>query len=298
MNLRHLEVFRAIMRHGSLTAAAEALHVSQPAISKVLRHFEARIGYRLFDRIGGRLVATAEAELLFRDADRIFREVEVLKGFSDRIRDKQVGLLRIASSAPPAFALLPHAIEQFHRRNPGARIVVHTLPAEEIAERILIGDVDMGLTLAAIAEPQVRCTVIDRTEIVAVMHREHALAGRAFLGPQDFEGVSMISYGSQPLMGRLLDRVFREAGLRHEPQFEITMSIAAALFVARGLGVALVDGLMPWRNFGDFVVLPFRPRVEMEVVLTTSLALPSSRFANEFKDDLEAAARALRHAKG
>ncbi len=78
MNARHLEVFRAIMRQGSLTAAAESLHVSQPAVSKVLRHFEAKIGYRLFERVGSRLVPTAEAHLLFHDADRIFREIEGL----------------------------------------------------------------------------------------------------------------------------------------------------------------------------------------------------------------------------
>ena len=54
MNVRQLEVFRAIMRNGTLTAAAEALRVSQPAVSKVLRHFESQIGYLLFERLGGR----------------------------------------------------------------------------------------------------------------------------------------------------------------------------------------------------------------------------------------------------
>jgi DNA-binding transcriptional LysR family regulator len=82
MNARQLEVFRAVMRNRSLTAAAEALHVSQPAVSKLLRHFETQIGYKLFERLGGRLVPTAEAQLLYRDADRIFREIEVLKGLS------------------------------------------------------------------------------------------------------------------------------------------------------------------------------------------------------------------------
>lgn len=103
MNARQLEVFRAIMRNRTLTAAAAALHVSQPAISKVLRHLESQIGYSLFERVRGRLIPTAEAQLLFKDADRIFREIEVLKLFSNRIRDREVGLIRIAASAPPSF---------------------------------------------------------------------------------------------------------------------------------------------------------------------------------------------------
>jgi DNA-binding transcriptional LysR family regulator len=115
------------MRHGSLTAA-EALHVSQPAVSKVQRHFESVIGYRLFQRIRGRLVATPEAHLLFRNADRIFREIETLKVFSDRIRDKRLSFLRVAVSAPPTFGLLPLAAKRFQRRDHAARLVLQTLP--------------------------------------------------------------------------------------------------------------------------------------------------------------------------
>jgi DNA-binding transcriptional LysR family regulator len=293
VNLRHLEVFRAIMRQGSLTAAAGSLNVSQPAVSKVLRHFETQIGYSLFERIGGRLIATAEAHLLFRDANRIFREVEVLQDFSNRIRDKQLGLLRIAASAPPTFALLPCAIERFRKRNPGMRLVIHTLPAEEISEHILIGDIDLGLTMIAITEPQIRSTLIGTTEIIAVMRPDSRLAALEVLTPRDFSNETMISYGPQPFAGRMLDRVFNEAGLQRVPQIEITLSIAALPLVARGLGVALVDGLMPWHSFGDLIVRPFRPRLTLDIALTTSTALPRSRFIREFSRDLQAAVSAL-----
>jgi DNA-binding transcriptional LysR family regulator len=83
MNARQLEVFRAIMRNGSMTAAAEALHVSQPAVSKILRHFESQLGYTLFERLGGRLLPTMEARLRFDDADRMFREIEAVRLFVD-----------------------------------------------------------------------------------------------------------------------------------------------------------------------------------------------------------------------
>lgn len=166
----------------------------------------------------------------------------MLRGFSDRIRDKQVGLLRIAASAPPTFALLPRAVERFGKRNPGTRIVLHTLPAEEIGERILIGDIDLGLTMAEITEPQVRSTVIGRTEIVAVMLADSPLAARPLITPHDLAGETVISYGAHPSAGRLLDRVFHEAGIERVAQIEITLSIAAAPLVAHGLGVAVVDG--------------------------------------------------------
>src|SRR5258708_22591989 len=101
MNARQLEVFRTIVRYRTLTAAAAALHVSQPAVSKVLRHLESQIGYKLFERVRGRLVPTAEAELLFKDADRIFPQIQVLKPFSNRIPAPPTALLPAAARPPP-----------------------------------------------------------------------------------------------------------------------------------------------------------------------------------------------------
>ncbi|MCG8354096.1 MAG: hypothetical protein MI920_00855, partial [Kiloniellales bacterium] len=74
-----------------------------------------------------------------------------------------------------------------------------------------------------------------------------------------------------------------------QTQIEITMSIGAAPLVQRGLGVALVDGLVPWENFGNLVVRPFVPRAAMDIVVGTSTVLPKSRFVHEFGRDLEAA---------
>jgi DNA-binding transcriptional LysR family regulator len=297
VNARHLEVFRAIMRHRSLTAAAEALHVSQPAISKVLRHFEFLIGYKLFERIGGRLVATPEAHLLFRDADRIFREIEVLRIYSDRIRDKQLSLLRIAASAPPTFALLPAAARRFRRRNPGARLVLQTLPAAEIAERILIGDIDLGLTMTTLPEPQICNTIVGTADIVALVLPESPLAMLKAIWPADLTGQTLISYGASTPAGQMLARVFQEQGCVCDPQIEISLSIAAAPLVSAGLGVALVDGLVPWANLANLKMLPFLPRSALDVVLVTSTTLPQSRFGREFARDIQAAIHDLGRAK-
>jgi DNA-binding transcriptional LysR family regulator len=293
MNARQLEVFRAVMRNRSLTAAAEALHVSQPAVSKLLRHFETQIGYKLFERLGGRLVPTAEAQLLYRDADRIFREIEVLKGLSDRIRDKQLGLLRVGASAPPTFALLPYATERFLQRNPGLRVVLQTLPAEAIDEHILLGDIDLGVAMRWSAEAQVRCESLGKTGIVALMRPDSPLAGLKVVTPADLVGHPLISYNAQTAPGRLLEQAFREANVQPQVQIEISLSIAAFSLVQHGLGIALVDGLVPWHNFGDLVVRPFHPEVVMEIVLSRSGLRPQTRYGREYARDLRAAVAAL-----
>lgn len=288
MNARQLEVFRSIMRNGTLTAAADALSVSQPAISKVLRHFESQIGYRLFERLGGRLVPTPEAHLLYRDADRIFREIETLKSFSDRIRDKRLGFLRVGASGPPTLALFPYAAERFRKRNPGVELQIHTLPAEEIAEKLVIGEIDIGLTMVAISIPQVRCEVLGRTQIVVVMSRSCRLRNHQEVSPADLMEETLISYGSKPVIGQRLDIAFQQAGFQRKTQIEISLSISAMPLVQRGVGVALVDGLVPYVGFADLIVKPFKPVVSQDIVLATNSALPGSRFRREFSRDVKA----------
>ena len=73
MRLRHIEIFDAIWRTGSLTEAAETLHVSQPAASKLLANAEAQLGFKLFERVKGRLRATREAEVLAPQVARLQR---------------------------------------------------------------------------------------------------------------------------------------------------------------------------------------------------------------------------------
>lgn len=288
MNIRQLEIFRAIMRSGTLTAAAEALHVSQPAVSKILRHFESQLGYPLFDRVGGRLVATAEAQLLFADADHLFREFEVVRDLAVRIKERKVGLLRIGASAPPTFALLPGAIGRFQARNPEVKLIVRTLPAEELSEKIAVGEVDLGLTLSTIRAPMVRTELLRASPVVALLHPGSPLAALPHVTPQDLQGQRLISYGSHADVGPPLDQAFERAGFTRRVHVEITPSIAAVPLVRAGLGVALVDGLMPWEDFPGLVTRPFLPQVLMSLSLVTNGSRPPARFVREFTRDVRA----------
>jgi DNA-binding transcriptional LysR family regulator len=89
MRARQLEVFRTIMRCGTLTEAARSLNVSQPALSQVLFHTEDELGFKLFDRVKGRLVPTPEAEELYPEVDRIFGDIEILRRTASELKAGQ-----------------------------------------------------------------------------------------------------------------------------------------------------------------------------------------------------------------
>lgn len=282
------------MRDGSLTAAANSLAVSQPAVSKVLHHLESQLGYKLFERIGGRLTPTAEAHLLYSDADRVFREIEVLKELARTIGERKIGLLRIGASLPVTFSLLPQALAAFRNVHPTVKVQLHTLPKREITEQLLIGDIDLGLTMSTIQAPTVKSEILATVEIVAVMPADDPLAANSAVTAQDLEGRPLISYGSHADVGGPLDEAFEVAGMTRQIGIQVSSSVAAAPLVQAGLGIALVDGLVPWQRFSGLVARPFLPAVMMNCAISTNPARPLSRFYRPLLQSMRNAIRAGR----
>lgn len=294
MNARQLEIFRAIMRDGSLTAAANSLAVSQPAVSKVLHHLESQLGYKLFERIGGRLAPTAEAHLLYGDADRVFREIEVLKELARTIGERKIGLLRIGASLPVTFSLLPQALAAFRASHPTVKIQLHTLPKREITEQLLIGDIDLGLTMSTIQAPTVKSEILTTVGIVAVMPQDDPLATKEDITAADLADRQLISYGSHADVGAPLDEAFETAGLTRQVNIQVSSAVAAAPLVQAGLGIALVDGLVPWQRFPGIVARRFSPAVMMNCAISTNEARPLSRFYRPLLHALRQAVSDLR----
>lgn len=288
MNPRQLEIFRAIMRDGTLTAAANSLGISQPAASKFLHHLEGQLGYTLFDRIGGRLVPTMEANLLFADADRVFREIEALKSLARDIGARKIGLLRLGISLAVTYSVLPKALLRFRDKHPEVKVHLHALPKREIAEALLLGDIDLAVTLSVIEAPTVRSEILSDVPIVAVMRADDPLASKPSVSPADLEDLPLISYGSHADIGAAMDEAFRSRGLQRDVAIQIASSVGAVPLVREGLGIALVDGLVAWHGFEGLVARPFEPRLAMQMVAATNDARPTSRFVHPFLATLRA----------
>lgn len=286
MNTRQLEIFRAIMRDGSVTAAANSLAVSQPAVSKVLHHLESQLGYKLFERIGGRLLPTMEAHLIYEDADRVFRELEVLKNLTRTIGERKIGLLRIGASLPITYSLLPQALLSFRRDHPTVKVFLEALPKKEIAEQLLIGDIDFAVTLSTIQAPTVRTEILAGVPIMAVMRDDDPLAALDCVTPNDLAGRPLISYGNHADIGPALDEAFKSCGQVRDLSIRISSSVGAIPLVSGGLGVALVDGLVPWSSFQGLTARPFAPAVTMNLAVSVNSARPTSRFFKLFMQAL------------
>lgn len=292
MNARQIEAFRAIMRAGTLTGAAGALGVSQPALSQLLLHAEDQLGFKLFQRQRGRLVPTPEAEQLLPEAERLHRDIEGFRRFALDLRRGQAGSVRLVCSAPPALSFLPLALDAFRKACPEVRLVSSVLPVEVLTEMLGRGEADLGVGMSDRPRPLVRTETIGQSEIVCVLPAGHRLAARKAVTAAELEGESIISYRADSLPGELLGRALAEEGVRVQPGIEIEVSVIALSFVQQGIGIALVDGLLPWDGFSGLVVRPFRPQITLPITLVTGTRRPLSLAQERLRGMLREALRA------
>ena len=110
LNLRQIEIFRAVMITGSIAGAAQLLRISAPAVSRLLSHTESRIGFALFERIKGRLYATPEAKKLFREVELVYAGVQRVNQLAHDLSESTEGIVNIVASPSVAQMLIPQAI--------------------------------------------------------------------------------------------------------------------------------------------------------------------------------------------
>ena len=264
MNARQLEIFHAVMRSGTITGAALFLGISQPAVSKAMHAIERRLGFKLLRPVKGRLYPTPEAQRLLPDADRIMAELSAFERLTGEVKTGGTALVRVAASSSSATALLPAAAALFQKANPAVRISSHLLPARAVAEAVAAGEADFGLALSPVQLPGLQVRTLGAAEMVFIAPSGHPLLARETVTPADLAPHPLISFGRETHFGQLLDQAFESAGTRRQIGLQVTMSIVAACYVQRGLGVALVDSFtlnaglanLGWRPFNPTIVLP------------------------------------------
>ena len=248
MNFRQLEVFRAVMSTGSVSDAARLLHVSVPAVSRVLSHTETRLGFALFERIKGRLHPTTEARLLYQEVERVYAGVRRIADVAQELAQRRYGLLSVVSSPSIGQQLVPDAIARYHMDHPEVRLRFHCLSHELLKEQLLAGRVDVGISTLHMEHPQLATRTIARSELVCICPWNHPLAEAASVGVTDLLPHELISYPHETPLARRIEALFAAHGESARPGIEVGSPQNACALVHAGAGVALVEefSLQSW----------------------------------------------------
>ncbi len=245
MNLshRHIEVFRAVMRAGQVTRAAEALHSSQPTVSRELARLEQLLGYPLFDRIQGRLRPTVRARALFDEVERAYQGLERVQATARELREFGSGRLHLACLPALAHALVPPALRHFAARHPEASVTV--VPLESPALETALSEQEFDLGLSEVRTAPAGCalhSLLEADELV-VLPADHPLAARTELALADFEGQPFISLAATDPYRQQIDALFAAAGVHRQLRLESASAVSICALVAQGLGLSVINPL-------------------------------------------------------
>lgn len=283
INLRNLEVFRAVVASGSATAAAQSLGVTQPAVSRMLAQLEKSIGCKLFFREKGRLHPTPEGLLYFEEVEIAFANLDRLSRVASDMRSLNVGQLRI--TAPPSMVegLIPDVVAEFLIDHPGVQVTLDSHAPDQAKEIVATRMVDCGIGKLPIDHPGIVHEAFVTVDTVCAMPIDHPLRKLKTITPDDLRDQPLLLLGQGRTTRIRIEAAFKQYGITPKVRVETHTVGAACACAARGMGIAIVNGLMA-RQFTDrgVVLRPFRPGILHELVFMTPATTPRPRLTQAF----------------
>jgi DNA-binding transcriptional LysR family regulator len=271
------------MRTGTTTAAAEQLRISQPAISRLVRDFEASVALRLFNRKGNRLRPTPAAFLLFRETQRWFENFQHIFQCAANIRNGVAGSLRIVVMPALAIQYLSQPITELVKANPGLLVSIHCELSQNIPPLIASGQFDIGIGSIPLGAPLARLEPLPTLNSACVMPKQHPLTKSRVIKLHDLCNVSLLTVAGSSLLRTRVEVAMASVGLQANIRVESTMSMALVALVQQGLGVAIVDPFtaLECSNAG-LAVRPLRPAIPYELAILLPTSNPRNDTANAF----------------
>ena len=242
MTIRHIKIFLAICEAGcNTTKAAEALHMSQPAVSLALREMEQYYGVALFDRMGRRLRIT-DAGTRFRDyalhIARLFDDME--KGMKDW---DAFGLIRVGASVTIGAQFLPSYVKAFYDRYPGTEVHALVSTSEHLEEEIMANTLDLALIEGVPHSPDLVSESYMEDELAVICAPDLFPSGIQ-LTLEQFKAQKFLLREQGSGTREVFERTAASAGFHVEPIWEAMSTTALVNAVIRGLGVAVLPHRM------------------------------------------------------
>jgi DNA-binding transcriptional LysR family regulator len=303
LNLRELEVFRAVMQAGSVTAAAAMLGMTQPAASKMLRQAEQRLGFSLFRRDRKQLVPTAEAHALLPELLGALAAVSGLEQLAAALRAGRSGQLTLAAVPVLATALLPRAVQAFRAVRPDVLVRLRAMSALEVVNQVADHQADLGVILGGTRDARVTAQALGQSAVGCALRPDDPLAQRASLSLADLAGAPVISLSAQQPVGQLLARAQARPGAAAAAAspvaIEVSQSSIACALVRSGAGVAVLDGFgLAEAAAMGLQTRPLAPRIPLAVTLVEPRHRQPSRLAAAFRLAVERCATEVLGAAG
>mgnify|MGYP001637336739 CR=1 FL=1 len=288
VNLRHIEIFHAIMTAGNLTEAARMLNTSQPTVSRELARFEQVLGLKLFERSRGRLHPTVQGLRLFEEVQRSWYGLDRIVSAAESLREFRQGELSIVCLPVFSQSFLPSLLQPFLARYPQVNIQIVPQESPLLEEWLSAQRHDLGITETLHTPAGTERTPLLTLNEVCVLPQGHPLSAKSVLTPQDFQGENYISLSLTDSYRQLLDALFLEHQVKRRMVVETHSAASVCAMVRAGVGISVVNPLtaLDYATSG-VVVRRFSLDVPFTVSLIRPLHRPTSTLVDTFTTHLQ-----------
>lgn len=261
--LRQIEALMAFVEAGTVSRAADALRISQPAASKLLISLEMDTELKLFERDGRRLTLTPQGMRLYEEIDRVFAGVHQIARAVEAIRQEERGRLLIGVMPALSGPLVRKAVAGFLERHPNVYVSVVERSSQFLSDWLIRRQLDVGIVATPPNESSVHSEQLSVQPLVCVTPREHRLAAKGSVTLQDLQNERFVAFSPNNLTRLQVDELFETNGVKPSIVLDATTARNVCEFVAAGAGVTIAHPL----TIGDALrmqvcVLPLRPTID------------------------------------
>ena len=275
MNTRHLEAFYAVMVCGSISRAADMLNISQPAVSKTLKHAEMRLGYLLFERTRGRLVPTKEALILYDKAQNVYQELSDLQLMAENLAEKPQGKLSFGCLPSLGLSLVPEVTKMFLEHYSDAKIEVSTYHTHELLNLLNRYQIDFAISFKPTKEQGITSIPLAKIPLVYLDARPQE---KSVVSLYEIDDTRWINPGADSLSMMIHQyRTFKA------PQLNVHTYYMAAELVKRDVGCTISDLFSASEVLPHTMIYPLKEPLVLDLCMLYQSERPLRKISQEYQ---------------
>lgn len=286
--MRQLRAFLAVASHRHFRRAADALHLTQPAVSRLIADLEAELDVRLFDRSTREVVPTEAGRYLEQAVSRVLDELDGVLSHARTQADPLRGRVRIAAVPTLSAGIVPACIARCAREHPSLEIILRDQNQADVLDAVRGGEVDFGLTVEPATVEEFDAETLMRDPFRMVCRADHALAGRKTVSWDALGREALILLDHASGSRRLIDAAFAARDIPMHVTLEVGHPHTAFRMVEAGLGITVTPALSLDAIRPGLIAIPLTPEVTREVTLlrrrARSLSPPAETIWRMFRD--------------
>jgi DNA-binding transcriptional LysR family regulator len=289
MQFRQIEAFRCVMLRGTTAAAAVEMHVSQPAISRLINDLEGSLGFMLFDRRKGRLHPTMQAAEFFAAVEESFLGFEKLESVAEQLRTRAPSQFKIACTPSIASTLLPLAFKEHKKYYPNERVTIHTESVPQLVVKLQANAVDLAIGLELPDLIGIESESIGSARYVFVARADHPLAEKAVIRPQDLIGESVLTVlDTKPAYWSKISDSLAQVKDLISHDISIDTAHTGYAMIAAGMAVGVLEPFAArvWSG-QNIITRPFEPAIYYTYGLAYPTGSRQHRALHSFADTVK-----------